>query len=397
MRILFLNHNVRGAGTYLRAFALSRELVARGHTVTLVTTSAAERIAVRSHVVAGVQVVEAPDLLWGRGRTGWDPWNILRRQQALRGLTFDVIHAFDSRPAVIHPALAAQRWCGAPLFMDWADWWGRGGWINDRSGWAVRTLFGPIETWYEEHFRTSATGTTAISRALAQRAIDLGVTRTTVMWLPNGCTPAGQRPTRKAARERLGLAGNQKILLHVGVLTPGDYSFLRNAFEQAHNSRSDLRLVLAGRTGIRIMPKEHVLVTGAVPESALHDWVAAADACVIPCRKTIGNMGRWPSKVNEYMSAGRAVVMPRVGDVGTMVEEAEAGWVTEATPGAFADGMVRAVSDEAGRQIAGVRARTLAETTLAWSRLTDHLLSFYQRLTNGEATAPTFSAAGAAQ
>jgi glycosyltransferase involved in cell wall biosynthesis len=262
----------------------------------------------------------------------------------------------------------------------------------------VRTLFGPIETWYEEHFRTSATGTTAISRALAQRAIDLGVTRTTVMWLPNGCTPAGQRPTRTAARARLAIARNEKILLHLGVLTPGDYAFLRSAFEQAQKSRSDLRLVLAGRTGTRIVPKERVLVTGALPESTLHDWVAAADACVIPCRKTIGNLGRWPSKVNEYMSAGRAVVMPRVGDVGTMVEEAEAGWVTDATPSAFADGMVRAASDDAGTQIAGVRARTLAETTLAWSRLTDHLLAFYERLTNGEATAPTtLSAAGQAQ
>jgi glycosyltransferase involved in cell wall biosynthesis len=250
----------------------------------------------------------------------------------------------------------------------------------------VRTLFGPIETWYEEHFRTSATGSTAISRALAQRAIDLGVARTAVMWLPNGCTPCGQRPTRKAARERLGIGRRDKILLHIGVLTPGDCAFLGSAFELAQSVRNDLRLVLAGRTGIRIVPKEHVLVTGQLPESAMHDWVAAADACVIPCRKTIGNLGRWPSKVNEYISAGRAVVMPRVGDVGSMIEEAEAGWVTDPTPVAFADGMLRAVNDDADTQIAGVRARTLAETTLAWSRLIDHLLSFYQRLTDGEAT-----------
>jgi len=262
----------------------------------------------------------------------------------------------------------------------------------------VRTLFGPIETWYEEHFRTSAAGTTAISRALAQRAIDLGVTRTTVMWLPNGCSPAGGRPTRAVARRRLGIARQERILLHIGVLTAGDYAFMRNAFEQARRSRKDVRLVLAGRTGIRIVPEEHVLVTGALPESALHDWLAAADACLIPCRETVGNLGRWPSKVNEYMAAGRAVVMPRVGDVGMLIEEAEAGWVTEATPASYSEGMVRAVSDEAATQRAGVSARAVAETKLAWCQLTEHLLSFYQRLARTETTSPsTVSIAGAAR
>ena len=107
-----------------------------------------------SEHVQGVEVVEAPDLLTGRARTGWDPWNTWRRALGLRTRSFDLVHAFDSRPVVIYPALLLQRWTGAALFMDWADWWGRGGWIHDRSGWFVRTFFGPFETWQEEAFRS---------------------------------------------------------------------------------------------------------------------------------------------------------------------------------------------------------------------------------------------------
>ncbi len=73
MRLLFLNHNVRGRGTYVRAFQLGRELVRAGHEVTLVTTSERARWAVREEASDGVRVVEMPDLWWGPARTGWDP------------------------------------------------------------------------------------------------------------------------------------------------------------------------------------------------------------------------------------------------------------------------------------------------------------------------------------
>ncbi|HSH46380.1 MAG TPA: glycosyltransferase, partial [Longimicrobiales bacterium] len=154
MRLLFLNHNVAFQGTFFRAHQLARELTGRGHEVTLVTTSRRARLRGRWREVHGVSVYEAPDLLFGPGRTGWDAWNAVRRVLALRRRRFDVVHAFDGRPVVIGPALEVRRRTGARLVMDWADWWGRGGRIEERSGAVVRTLVGPVETWFEEAFRT---------------------------------------------------------------------------------------------------------------------------------------------------------------------------------------------------------------------------------------------------
>jgi glycosyltransferase involved in cell wall biosynthesis len=119
-------------------------------------------------------------------------------------------------------------------------------------------------------------------------------------------------------------------------------------------------------------------VTGAVTEGVLHDWLAAADACVVPCRATIGNVGRWPSKVNDYLAAGRAVVMPCVGDVGALIEKTGAGWVTAATPESFAAGMLAAIRDPTACEAAGARARAVAEQELAWSQLGERLLAFYK-------------------
>src|SRR5687767_10639385 len=179
MRILFLNHNVaRRGGTFYRAYQIARYLVRRGHAVTLLTISAARRWGFDREEGEGVEIIHAPDLLWGIGRTGWDPWDTLNRVAYLRGQRWDIIHAWDSRPAVILPALYARRQsrtANGKLVVDWCDWWGRGGTQAERSGKAAKLLYAPVETYFEEAFRTRADGSTVISGALYKRALGLGV------------------------------------------------------------------------------------------------------------------------------------------------------------------------------------------------------------------------------
>jgi len=109
MRILMLNHNVAWKGTFLRCYHLGRRMAEEGHAVTLITTSPARRRGVTCRVEAGVEVVETPSLLWGGPRSGFDPWTVWQRCRYLRGRRYDVVHAFDSRPTVIHPALQSAR------------------------------------------------------------------------------------------------------------------------------------------------------------------------------------------------------------------------------------------------------------------------------------------------
>ena len=383
MRILYLNHNVVGSGTFLRAFHLGRELAAAGHQVTLVTTSRSARVGVRTAEQSGVHIIEAPDLCSGRARTGWDPYNTIARISLLRRREFDIVHAFDSRPAVIYPALSVTRRAGIPLFMDWADWWGRGGWINDRSGWAVRTFFGPIETWFEEAYRTQALGTTAISSALCERSVKLGVERQRLHYLQQGCDPTAVQPRdRNAARAALGIARDARIVLHLGVLTPGDYALLHSAFEDVRATDPDAKLVLAGRTGIRIPNlNASTTITGEILFDTLLNWLAAADVCAIPARDTIGNRGRWPSKLNDYLAAGRAVVMPRVGDAGAAVAAHGLGWVSDSNPQSFGAALCEALGNRAERERAEVAARRIAESDFAWPRIAGELAAFYQRVT----------------
>ncbi len=383
MRLLFLNHNVAWSGTFLRAFHLGRKLVARGHQVTVVTTHRTARWAVREQERDGVTLVEAPDLLWGRARTGWDPWNAARRILHLHGRRFDLVHAFDCRPAVILPALALRR-RGGLFLTDWADWWGRGGTITDRSGWLVRTFFGPVETWFEEAFRRGAAGTTVISTALADRAARLGVPRDRIFLLRQGCDVEGIVPReRERARAELGIAPGTKLVVHLGAIYRGDARLLFDALSIAASSGCRVELAMVGKPGAPLPPGAVCRRVGYVPYDTLQAWLAAADTCVVPLLDTVANRGRWPSKINDCLAAGRPVVITDVGDAASVVREHGAGWVTDVNPEAFARGLQQACSDAAACRCAGERARALAERVLAWPVVAGALEAYYTSLAQG--------------
>jgi glycosyltransferase involved in cell wall biosynthesis len=391
LKLLYLNHNVVGTGTYLRALHLGRAMVERGHQVTLVTTSPVRRFSFHERADGGVHVVEAPDLWWGRARTGWDPWNAARRWLRLRSVAPDLVHAFDGRPVVSIPGwlltggprqaaalrvepTAEQTNAAPPLVMDWADWWGRGGQIQQRSGWAVRTFFGPVETWFEEAFRGGAAAHTVISGALRDRALGLGLDPQRLLVLPNGCEPRGLQPAdRVAARSGLGVPPGTSLAVHLGVLTPADMCLLTEALRLAAERLPQLRLVLVGRTGATVpqdlLDSGRVQVTGFVDAAEKDRWLGAADLCVAPLTDTIGSRGRWPSKVNDYLCAGRPTLITAVGDAAGLVRQRGLGWVTAAEPTAFAAGMLDALTNPGVAAEAGERARAVAERELAWGIL----------------------------
>src|SRR5262249_24771309 len=155
---------------FFRAFYFARELVARGHAVTIATISPGRRARAEVREIEGVEVIETPDLGVGIARTGWDPWDAAFRIARFVRDRFRVVLGFDCRPVVLASSLALTLLRRAPWVTDWADWWGRGGAISERKSWVGRVAFAPFETFLEERFRRFADQVTVTSTALRDRA-----------------------------------------------------------------------------------------------------------------------------------------------------------------------------------------------------------------------------------
>jgi glycosyltransferase involved in cell wall biosynthesis len=388
MRLLFLNHNVaRQGGTFFRAFQFARHLAARGHAVTLLTISARRRWRFDREVAAGVEIVHTPDLLWGLGRTGWDPWDALRRTGYLHGQSWDIVHAWDCRPVVILPALYARRQsrrAGGKLFIDWCDWWGRGGTQAERPGGLLRRLYSPVETFFEEAFRTRADGSTVISQALAERAQSLGVPAAALWRLPQGCeVDDSPPPARAEARRRMGLPPDRPLFVSLGALTGSEQALLFDTLRRLFARRPECQFMMIGKAvaipaDVRQAPQ--FSAPGYVPEPTLRAYIAASDALLTPLADTLASRARWPSKVNPFLALGRTTVVTAVGDLAALLAQEQAALVSRCDPDDLVANLERLL-DEPGLQArCEQNAWRVARAILAWPRLAAQLEAHYHQV-----------------
>lgn len=383
MRILFLVHNVAyKGGAYFRAQSFTRYLVDQGHDVTLMAISESNYFGFEEKMVDGFRLVNSPDLLFGIGRTGWDPWDTLRRCQWIaRQEPFDIVHTVDTRPAVVLPALYCRRKHGTKFVADWTDWWGHGGTTSERSSKVVSAIMGPLELFFEEHFRPYADATVAISRALFERAKGLGIDESTMLYLPTGCDTHNIHAVSKAeARQQMGLDAEAQYIGYLGHIYPRDVDLMCRALREMRNPA---RLIMIGGkvipTDDELKARGRIIQTGHVPFPDMLRYLSACDALVLPLTDNVCNRGRWPSKINDYLAVGRPVISCAVGDLTDLFRQSNIGVATPSEPAAFAAGIDRVLDDPAAAEEMGRNARTLAEGELSTAAVSAKLEAFYQQ------------------
>jgi glycosyltransferase involved in cell wall biosynthesis len=387
MRILMLNHHITWRGAFTRCYQLARRLGQFGCQVTIVTISPAQRLRSRRFELEGIEVIETPDLLWGPLRSGWDPWDIAYRSWWLRHQRqYQVIHAFDNRPAVILPILLSRRPNGGALVSDWGDWWGRGGVIRERPHKVLNRILEPLETFFEEHFRHRAKALVTVSELLRERAIALGIPPERIRVIANGCdTEAIPSMDKAQARGRLGLPQNAKVIAFSG-FTSYEFDFLLRSFKEVCGRVPDAILLVTGHKFLKgrgtpdFPNRGRVLETGMVPREDLGLYLSGADVCVLPFKDTLANRARSPGKLWDYLAAGRPIVSNDVGEAGALLSRDKVGLVARYDPQDFGGKILSLLTNPEMCAEMGQRARNLAETKYAWSVKTRELFSLYQSL-----------------
>lgn len=380
LRVLILNHNVEWRGTFQRCFDFAKMLTSRGHIATIVTNSPHNRLRFEEYELEEIRIIRSPDLLWGILRTGWDPMNVLRRYRYLKNQKFDIIHAFDNRPAVILPALKLKKRWSCPLVSDWCDWWGRGGAITFRKNKILNRMFEPIETFFEEYYRKDADFLTVISRPLKERAIRLGYPARKIEVIPPLVDTEKIFPVnQKEARKRLGLPEGCPIIIFSGFVLY-DLELVLEAFRLVHREIPNCLLLLTG--GIPKLAAKHsdlpVFNFGFVSQEKLRDCLGASDLCLLPLTDCLTNRARFPHKIGHYLAAGRPVMSNPVGEAGQLIGERQVGFLTDGEPTAFADGICRALCDLDKLAAVGMWARHVAEDYLSGDRYADRLVGIYK-------------------
>jgi glycosyltransferase involved in cell wall biosynthesis len=386
LRILLITSHQRYK-INVRTYPLAKFLSERGHDITLIITADQRRFGIIEDDWDGVRTIECPDLLWGRLRQGWDPWNALNKTIYLMTDTspYVLIHCLETRPASIHPALTFKHHKRIPMITDWIDWWGRGGIIDElRPAW-YRLLFGRVETYYEEAFRTRVEGLTVISTALAARAINLGVDPERICYLPNGSwVELFNVPDRDECRHEVGLKFKGPVIGFSSLDSHLDLTIIMEALAKVTRVYPNTKLMITGTPNRNVSEyakkygvQGSLYLTGFLPYKKLPWYLGCADLFVLPFPDKIYNIGRWPSKINGYMSVGRPTVTNPVGDIKTLFEHHEIGLLADWDPSDFAQKIIYLIEHPEIAKRLGRSARTVSTTKFSWNVLIRRLESFY--------------------
>jgi glycosyltransferase involved in cell wall biosynthesis len=222
----------------------------------------------------------------------------------------------------------------------------------------------------------SADALVTVSGALRKVLEGLGVPGERIAVLRNGVDLSLFHPGgRGEARGRLGFA--KRTLLSVGNLLPLKGHHL--AIE-ALATLGDVDLVIVGEgperealanlaRGLRVDGR--VRFTGALPQTALREYYAAADALVLASSRE-----GWPNVLLESMACGTPVVATRVGGTPEIVASPEAGeLMRERTREALAD----AVGILLARAPDRARTRAYAEG-YSWDATTRGQIELFERV-----------------
>lgn len=324
----------------------------------------------------------APQVLFELLELGYNHFQHARLKALLEREQVDFIYERYAFFLWVTAALARQR--DIPFILE----------VNEISGIkrARPLVLSGLAKRIEKRVFLQADRIVTVSSFLKRKIAEMGVPEEKIIVMPNGVDAETfiPRSTRRAVRERLGLA-DACVVGFVGWIDPWDnLPGLLRVFRELADRRPDLRLLLIGDVvgkGVSRAPVEKMIadlrlgdkvkIVPRVPRTEIPDHIGAMDVCLIPDSNPFGS----PVVLFEFMAMARPVVAPSVAPVLDVIAHGDNGMVFEAhDPASLRDTLWSVVEDAPLRERLGRRARECIDRRHTWDNNARAVLAAYGEL-----------------
>ncbi len=395
MRVCIVHQNATPSSDhgYPRHFFLGRELVKRGHEVTVVASAFGHKTG-RSRLAPGESVRrethDGIDFVWlrtpgyrGNGAARLkDMLAFVRRVLALTPAALpnrpDLVLGSSPPPFAAWAALILARRFRVPFVLEVRDPWPQ-----------VLVEVGGMSRWHplivtmariERLLCRRADAIVSASRYATPHYVSRGAEAQAVHWVPQGVDAASlPAPAPPPARDEFllayagahGMANGLDALLDAAAILQHDPATRRAKLRLIGDGPEKPRLMRrAAEEGIR-----NVVFDEPVPNADIHTVLTEADACVINVRN-LPLYTWWASwqKIGDYMAAGRPVVIASSA-YDNPVRDAQSGITVAGDDAAGLAGSVKALMalTPTERWEMGLRGRRHIEENYAFAQLAERL------------------------
>jgi len=234
----------------------------------------------------------------------------------------------------------------------------------------IRRAFLAIERFMIRHSRVVIVICPSLEDAV--KAIEPGARTVLIENAPGSADDVATPAQAAVVRRSLGLEDTAPVVLYTGTFEAYQgLDLLFDAMAIVRRTRPDARLVLAGgRPDQVIRAREQARAAGIDevshfagerPAAEIPAYLLAADVLVSPRSRGTNT----PLKIYQYLRSGKPTVATRLL-THTQVLSDETAILTEATPQAFAEGILDGLTDHERAAGVGRRARELAETKYSY-------------------------------
>jgi glycosyltransferase involved in cell wall biosynthesis len=195
-------------------------------------------------------------------------------------------------------------------------------------------------------------------------------------------------PSRREARQRLGLPGEAPAILFFGqIKRVKGLEVLLRALPGLTERHPSARLVVAGKVWDDNWSRYAALIEELdlgrrlhlhlrhIPDEEVASFFVAADAVALPYHHVYQS-----GVLLMALSYGRPVVATRVGGMAEVVQDGESGYlVPRDDPQALARALARLLADPEAAEAMGCRGRALVTERYAWSRIAALTCKVYEQ------------------
>lgn len=312
--------------------------------------------------------------------------------------SFDILHVFDALfPQNALPIIFSKMKSPARkpiIFVDWDDWWGRGGMLENLKG--IYRITIPFLTFLEEKMPLYVDGVTVTNETLKKRAISVGVKPQNLFVIPNGTNIEAAEPfDMYETRRRLNLPCDTVIYTYNaydGSPWETPRALGKNILLLAHkivvDSFPNAFLLLLGK-GCKTWLAEarslkidrNIICVDFQPADMYPLYLAASNFSLLILLDTAFNRARSPLRLMDYMAVGRPVIATGLPEIKRVLAYSDLLIKPDADENDLADKILKAIRNPALCKNIGEAAREKIKKQGTWRIISRQLERIYCKYT----------------